>query len=95
MALQLDVQTQFGITVTDAYAKISTFTGTKDYVIVDVEFFATQEARDAGNPTVHRQAFQWNRADQSWTGVTDTDALTSKLYEFLKTLPEFAGAADV
>lgn len=95
MALQLDVQTEFGITVPDAYAKINTFSGSKEFIIVDVAFFATQAARDAGNPTVRRQAYQWNRVDQSMTGVTDSDALVSKLYDYLKTLPEFAEAVDV
>lgn len=95
MALQLSKTTQHGITLATAYAKVSTFSGNKDALTCQVDYFATQAARDAGTPIVLSEYYQWNRTEMAWTGVTDTDALVSKIYTWLKTQPQFNGALDV
>ena len=86
MALQLQIQTPHGLTVPTAYAKISGFSGTKDYFIVQVDYFASAAARDAGTPVLMSHSFQWNTAD--------ADLAVGAMYDHLKTLPDFAGAED-
>ena len=95
MALQLSLLTPFGVTLSNAYAKINGYSGTKDNIVAHVDFFATQAARDAGNPVVDRRSYQWNNADMNMQSVTDADGLVSALYVWLKTLPDFTGAIDV
>ena len=86
MALQLSITTPHGINLTTAYAKVSSFSGTKDNFTVHVEYFATQAARDAGSPIIMSQSFQWDTAE--------ADLIVSDMYTWLKTLPEFANATD-
>ena len=87
MALQLQITTPHGLTVPNAYAKISGFSGTKDYFIVNVDYFATQAARDAGSPILMSHSFQWNTAD--------ANTAVGSMYTHIKTLPDFANATDV
>lgn len=87
MALQLQVTTPHGITVPTAYAKIVSFSGTKDYFVAQVDYFATQAARDAGSPVLMSRYYQWN--------TTQADTVVGDIYEYLKTLGDFANATDV
>jgi hypothetical protein len=86
MALQLQVETPHGLTVPNAYAKISGFSGTKDYFIVHVDYYASAAARDAGTPVLMSHSFQWN--------TEDADLAVGDMYDHLKTLPDFAAAVD-
>ena len=85
MALTLAISTPFGIDLPTAYAKISSFGGNKDCFTFQVDYFATQAARDAGTPVVKSESYQFNTVDPQ---------NIASLYTYLKTLPEFAGAVD-
>ena len=87
MALKLPISTSFGIDLPEAYAKISNFSGTKDYFIINVDFFATQAARDAGTPVIKTASYQWNTAS--------ANALLATLYTQLKTEGDFVAAVDI
>lgn len=86
MALLHSLSLSSGIDLPNAYAKIDTFMGTKDSMTVDVAWFSSEQARLDEKPSVHRQSYML-------PGVPNEDLLTST-YNYLKTLPEFAGAED-
>ena len=85
MALQLPLQTRFGIELPTAYAKISNFSGNRDYFIIGVDYFASASAREAGTPTIDNEQYQWN--------TTEAQNVAS-MYAYLKTLPDFGSATD-
>lgn len=85
MALQLPLQTQFGIELPAAYAKIGMFTGTKDGFSISVDYFANAAARDANTPIISSALIQLN---------TTAAQNVASMYAYLKTLPEFSGAID-
>jgi hypothetical protein len=86
MALEL-TKTAFGVTFPTAYAKISGFSGSKDNYTINVDYFATEEARLANSPILASESYQWNTAD--------ADELVAEMYGFLKTLEHFENATDV
>ena len=73
---------------TQAYARITNFFGTKDQVQVQVEIHATEEARQAGWPSIQQQAHYVNVADLSGD-------IIPALYNILKTFTQYAGSTDV
>lgn len=85
MAFKIQTSTPFGITLPEAYVKVSSFAGNKDCFTIQLDYFATQAARDAGTPVVKSESYQFN--------TTEPQNVAS-LYTYLKTLPEFATAVD-
>ncbi len=73
---------------TQAYARITNFFGTKDQVQVQVEIHATEEARQAGWPSIQQQAHYINMEDLSGN-------LIPAMYNVLKTFTQYEGATDV
>ena len=71
-----------------AYARITNFFGTKDQVQVQVEIHATEEARQAGWPSIQQQAHYINMADLQGN-------LIPAMYGVLKTFTQYAGSTDV
>ena len=71
-----------------AYARITNFFGTKDQVQVQVEIHATEEARQAGWPSIQQQAHYVNMADLQGD-------LIPAMYGVLKTFTQYAGSTDV
>ena len=77
-----------GQSETMAYARITNFFGTKDQVQVQVEIHATEEARQAGWPSIQQQAHYVNMED------IEGDFIPA-LYNVLKTFTQYAGSTDV
>jgi hypothetical protein len=73
---------------TQAYARITNFFGTKDQLQVQVEVHATEQARQAGWPSVAQHAHYINMEDLSGD-------LIPAMYSVLKTLTVYQGAEDV
>ena len=73
---------------TQAYARITNFFGTKDQVQVQVEIHATEEARQAGWPSIQQQAHYINMSDIQGD-------LIPAMYGVLKTFTQYSGATDV
>ena len=71
-----------------AYARITNFFGTKDQIQVQVEIHATEQARQAGWPSIQQQAHYVNVEDLSGD-------IIPALYNVLKTFTQYAGATDV
>ena len=71
-----------------AYARITNFFGTKDQVQVQVEIHATEEARQAGWPSIQQQAHYINMEDLSGD-------LIPAMYNVLKTFTQYANSTDV
>ena len=89
MALKISaVNNTNGQTETAAYARITNFFGTKSQLQVQVEVHATEEARQAGWPSVAQHAHYINMEDLQGD-------LIPAIYEVLKTLTPYAGAEDI
>ena len=73
---------------TQAYARITNFFGTKDQIQVQVEIHATEEARQAGWPSIQQQAHYINMSDIQGD-------LIPAMYGVLKTFTQYSGATDV
>ena len=86
MALALALSLPEGIEVASAYARISSVNHSHTETGVNVEFFASQAAREAQKRPVLSQSYSLPWADS----VSLTSAYTS-----LKTLDGFASATDV
>ena len=89
MALKITaINSTNGQPETQAYARITNFFGTKDQIQVQVEVHATEQARQAGWPSVAQHAHYINMEDLSGD-------LIPAIYSVLKTLTPYAGATDI
>jgi hypothetical protein len=82
MALQMTF-THAGVTVADGYLRVSDLAGTKSSI-----GFALAYQASAGEDALKHERF-------SFTPNMSGGNFIAQAYEHLKTLPEFAGAADV
>ena len=86
MALQLNKQVEaFGqsVTIPSAYAKVSSIKGNKETILITVEY-------KSNDKIVLFEDYKFNPSV-----LDDAENFIKQAYEHLKTLPEFAGAADV
>jgi hypothetical protein len=86
MAILSTIFLPSGLTVVNAYTRISDVQYTKDELTVSVATYADQTAREAGKPTLLLQAYML-----PWTATLDL----AYCYTQLKLLPDFGGAVDV
>jgi hypothetical protein len=71
-----------------AYARITNFWGSKGQVQVQIEVHATEEARQAGWPSIQQ--------DSQYINMEDLQGdIMPAMYAVLKTLTKYAGAEDV
>lgn len=77
------------VTVTDAYHRIKVYHGDKSHTVFTVDIFNSQADRDNGMDPYSSMS---HRHDP---GIGSTKELIVYLYDYLKTLPEYAGAIDV
>jgi hypothetical protein len=86
MALQDNLQTNFGFTQNNAYFKIVGFTGNKDVINFQLSAYASEEAKNANAMPLQDRTFHIANPGSVTLGM---------LYDYLKTLPEYAGAVDI
>lgn len=82
MALSKTIERN-GVTIANAYIRVSSYTGNKEGMEVSVGFHASN-AQPAFSVSLYQCPLDLNG-----------DNPIKQAYEHLKTLPEFAGAADV
>ena len=96
MALQIaldDTQSEIGAAVPAAYVRIVLYTHDvkNDLIQVALDFHYNQAARNAGRRPIKGAGYQTTEnAVNVFTG-----GMQARIYSWLKTLPEFAGAVDV
>lgn len=78
-----------GIEIKDAYIRISRFEGDKNKLSFGVSFHSDANAQAFDNKT-----YLLNDDEAGVVFVLDGDNPIKQAYQFLKTLPEFAGAVD-
>lgn len=87
MALQLTIQEKdnFGIVVSleNTYCKVSAVTGSKETATATAVFLSAQDG------------FLYKKEEYQFVPNMNGGNFIKQAYEHLKTLPEFAGAADV
>ncbi len=87
MALKLSIQTsQVGAPFAEAYAKISHYHGWTHMMVVHVPIYASADARHIPAQPVDTRVHEMP--------VPSDAALLPAAYDFLKSLPEYAGATD-
>jgi hypothetical protein len=81
---QIILKSNFGDDVVfyDAYIKISSFTGNKEKIEIYLSIYKSKDDRFLENKTL------------SFTPSLEGDNFIKQGYQYLKTLPEFAGAID-
>jgi hypothetical protein len=73
---------------TQAYARITNLHGNKNSIMVQVEIHATEEARQAGWPSIQQESHYINVEDLKGD-------LIPAIYAVLKTLTQYSGATDI
>jgi hypothetical protein len=89
MALKIQaINNTNGQQETQAYARITNLHGNKNSIMVQIEIHATEEARQAGWPSIQQ--------DSHYINVEDLKGdLIPAIYGVLKTLTKYSGATDV
>lgn len=89
MALQKDETLSNGISVASAYIRIDSMTGTKSSMQIVVSTYASKDMADLSREVTKKF---YNFVPSV---ANDAPNYHKQGYEYLKTLPEFAGATDV
>ena len=86
MALSITLnETDIGIPMADTYARIVMWRGDKDQTLVQVAHYANEDARQSdAQPVANRTVF---------APTPDCEGMAA-MYDWLKTQPDYAGAAD-
>ena len=88
MALEINIaESSIGVPFPTAYARIFDVQGDKESLRVNVDIFATEEARQANAQPIGRESFHIGVAELSGD-------LFPALYGWIKETPQFAGAED-
>jgi hypothetical protein len=92
MALQLTHSTDSGITLTDAYHRITDlgFSVASNQMNISLGVYPNAAAAAEGKRPVELRAFYWSGFDKA-----SADNAHTQIYAHLKTLPEFIDAVDV
>lgn len=88
MAVLINVTTESGVTVEQAYARIDNVVGNKNGLTVYLNYYVNAEAANSHPPfmqTVHLFTPSQDDASVRWD---------KQAYEHIKQLPEFDGALD-
>lgn len=85
MAIQISFTTIQGFTAPAAYVRIGRFSGTKEVISVNLEYFYDVAAKNNNAKLICMDSYQLPLP----LGATYT-----QMYEALKALPQFAGAVD-
>jgi hypothetical protein len=91
MALVLDITTDSGITIDQAYARVDYRSGlNKSDLMFTLNYYVSKEICDQGKPYFRQDTF-------TFVPSVDDNAPNDikQCYEYLKTLPEFEGSIDV
>lgn len=86
MALQKSITTPQGVDLSTAYGKITGFGWNGDKLAVSFSWFTSSAARHA-----NKQAIDLKRYSMALPAGGD---MRTQIYDYLKTLPDFAGAID-
>ncbi len=91
MALQLETITlESGITVDSSYVRVDTISGSKDSLLVAVNYYVSQDSFNEGKSYIKSEQFSFVPS------VEDGSAnFIKQAYEFLKERPEFTDAINV
>ena len=86
MALINDIELESGLVIGNAYHRIDSYKGTERYLAFIVNIYINEEAFDEGKPpiTYKEYGLSYNK-DRN---------LFSQMYEYLRSLPEYADAVE-
>jgi hypothetical protein len=90
MEMQVEYESGLAVTVPAAYIRVEDYSGNKDHTTVYVNTYSSQESCEEGKAPVKPTVIY------SFPHVTDDGApnIVKQGYEYIKTLPEYAGAID-
>jgi hypothetical protein len=94
MALELDLSADktfpFNVVVPGTYARIDTIVISRVNIQIQVTWYRNAQDGAAGTPALCQRSYSFGSYDPN-----DPRPVKETLYNFLKTLPDFQGAADV
>jgi len=90
MGLQLTKTTSAGFTVKDAYARIDTISGNKNYIYFSLNTYVSREAFMAGKSFVSQEYYSFQPSVGAWS-----ENFIRQAYFYLKATPEYKDAIDV
>ncbi len=88
MALQLETSTPYGLQLSDAYVRITAFSGDREHISYRIQTWASQAARQAGALPLGEQ---WGSFEYPADGLPD---VMRACYEHLKVQPGYERAID-
>lgn len=86
MALKKFYKTRTGIDLPESYWRVGRVVGSKTGLVVYVEMFASEQVARDGYPCVEQYEYQF--------APTEARRWDAQAYDYLKTQPAFAAAAD-
>ncbi|WP_175074665.1 hypothetical protein [Terribacillus sp. AE2B 122] len=91
MALTMTITTTDGITISNAYGKITNFNGDKHQFSFTINFYISKEAAEEGIAPLRTG----NNSHSFSYDLIDSRNLYEQAYDYLKTLDFFKNAIDV
>ncbi len=86
MALICDIELSSGLSISQAYLRIDNFSGSERYLNFSLNFYIDKKSFDEEKPPVYTT---------SYATTFDKDRnLFGQMYEYLRTLPEYADAIE-
>jgi hypothetical protein len=90
MALQTRVELSNGLVLENAFVKVLTINGSKNYMGITVQVYLTREKYEEGKEAVSGGIYAFNCSCEESEGNHFAQA-----YRYLKTLPQYKDAVDV
>lgn len=90
MALTLNIELSSGIILDHAYCRIGSLSGDKNLLNITVNTYMDHDAVLSGKGTVQQSGYDFVPSVED-----NAPNFIKQGYEYLKTLPEFAGATDI
>lgn len=90
MAISKTIVLSSGLTVENAYIRISNIEGNKDSLVFEIRGYASQQAYLDGKSYLDYKKYSFVPSQSSISDRWDKQA-----YEYLKTLDKYIGAVDV
>ena len=89
MAIIINIGTNSGVSINQSYARIDTTNGSKESQTVTVNYYVSKEAFEEGKDFLKQEVYTCPVSVE-----LNSPNFIKQEYEYLKTLPEFAGAVD-
>jgi len=93
MAIQVNLSsTQYGMPAPEAYVRVMSFSGDKKYMMAMVAIYYNIAYAGSGARPIDQKPYQF--PTEQINGAIGESSILTGIYNYLKSLPEFAGSID-